>query len=791
MPFWKAGLASLSCATSLTAVMALPAHGQPAGGTTAGELEDIVVTANRRAEPLQDVPVTVSVLTSDALRRENITSNQDLAGKVPSLVVGQSSGQRNTQSFNLRGQGSTYGGGPGVAAYFAEVPLPQASDTVAQLGTDTLFFDLQNVQVLKGPQGTLFGRNTTGGAVLLEPKRPENALGGYLQLQAGNYSDREVEAAVNLPLQDDRLMLRVAGRFVDRDGYTRDVVTGKDYDDRHYWALRSALTWRPTDDIQNYLMFTAFRSSTNGTGNVIQDFNLQKDAAGNYVSSVARYYGEPLLRQVLAEQQARSPRRVQLNGDPYDKRSMWMLTDILEVSLSPELKLRNVASYARFKTSTDADLDGSRLDALQTSSGNDNSTNARQWTEEFQLQGSASGDQITYVAGVYHEDVKPLGTEFRGNLVPRMGNLNNIIQGSTRQSTGVYAQTAIGLGILTPALEPLRLTMGGRYTWDRRDDFYKWTVNGRCLLSIATLPECLVSAKTRNSAPTWTIGLDYHVSRDVLAFVKASRGYKGGGFNFNGTNPIALTFGPEEVTTYEAGLKTQFRLGGMPVRLNSAAYYSDYRDIQRVGPTTLVRPDGGISTGSATVNAGKAHIQGLEVEGSISPVSGLVLAGSYSYTDAKYDDFKFYYLQSGIIVADDRSSVPFQFAPKNQFSLSASYTVDLGKTGTIIPSVSFAHVDRYYTQITIPVGQPGGTEPYGWLPASNLLNMRLDWRDIGGTPVDLAIFATNVANKAFPVQLQSNIGKNGGSWGQGFARYLYSEPRMYGVQLRLRFGSER
>ena len=780
-----------ACGVSTSVMGASLAHAQSnttqtqidrteASGSGQNNLEEIIVTANRKAEPLQTVPVTVSVISDTALRRENIVSNQDLSGKVPSLVVGQSSGQRSTQSFTLRGQGSTYGGGPGVAAYFAEVPVPSASDTVAQLGTNTMFYDLQNIQVLKGPQGTLFGRNTTGGAVLLEPKQPQDELGGYLQGQIGNYDDREIEGMMNLPIVNDKLLLRVAGRFVDREGYTRDV-SGRDFDDRHYWAARMGLTWRPVDGVENQLLVTAFRSDTNGSGSVIRDFNFARDANGRFVGATARFYGEAKLRQVLAEQRARGPRRVELSVPQYEKQQMWMAVDKLNIEVSDNLTIRNIISYARYKTSTEFDLDGSILDIDNTSSGDFNATDARQWTEEFQIQGSAFGDHLEYVAGAYYEDVKPLGPEFRGGQRPSLGTRTRIFSGDTRYSVGVYAQGSLSLGAFSPSLEKLRITAGGRYTWDRRDSFYQYNINGNCLLATATLPDCEVSAKTRNSAPTWTFGIDYQITPQSLIFAKVSRGYKSGGFNFNGTNPGVLTFGPERVTTYEIGVKSQFHIAGMPTRLNTAAYYSDYRDIQRVGSSVMVLPNGQALTGSATTNAGKAHIQGVEIEGSIVPTSGLVISGGYSYTDAKYDEFFFRSIQNGVVVIDDRKNVPFQFAVKNQYNISVSYAIDLGAAGEITPSATFAHVDRYYDAITMP----SSANPYNYMPASNLLNLRLDWHDVAGKPLDLAFFVTNATNKTFAVQGNTSFA-TGGS-----VRYFYNEPRMFGAQLRWRFGGER
>ncbi len=749
----------------------------------AGEIADIIVTANRREEQLQKVPVAITAFTGDTLRREGITSNQDLAGKVPSLVVGQASGQRDTQTFTIRGQGSTFGGGPGVAVYFAEVPLPQRSDTVGQIGTGTLFYDLENIQVLKGPQGTLFGRNTTGGAVLVEPAKPKAVFDGYAQAQLGNYNDHEIEAMVNIPVVEDKLLLRVAGRYAKRDGYTTEVTTNRDLDDRNYWTLRGGLTWRPTETIENYLLVTNVKVDQHGTGSVFAGFNTALNPAnGALQGSTARVFGIPLLTQVLAEQQARGPRKTQLNIVPLEEQRLLMATDSLTVELSDTFKVRNIASYARYKTRAAFDQDGSRLPIQDTSPGNAYSTNARQWTEELQLQGNMLDNHLNFVTGVYYEDAKSLGPEIRQGS--NNGAFSTASTGEHRKSKGVYAQASLDMGAFTPSLDGLRLTGGYRYSWDDKRSFHAFYTPTACIIPAATFPGCELSARSKSSAPNWLVSLDYQITPQVMIYAKASHGYKSGGYNFNGTNPQKLTFEPEYVTTYEAGAKTQFHIGTIPVRLNADYYYSDYKDIQKSGTTTAVLPNGQISGGSAIVNAGAAHIQGVEVEATVNPFPNFSISGGYSYTDAKYDKFQFTYLSGGQVLIDDKTTVPFSFAPKNQYSISARYDLKLDDVQTISPSLTFSHVDRYYTQITFP-----NQEPFGYLPESNLLNLRVEWSNVGHRPIDMSFFMTNVANKTFPIQLQANYGKNGASYGGGFARYVYSEPRMYGIQLRMRFGA--
>lgn len=203
---------------------------------------DIIVTARRREELAQDVPVAVTVFSSALLQERHITTGQDLQGQVPSMVVGTNRQGRDVESFTIRGQGTGYFAPPSVVLYLAETPMASGKTASAQGGPGQ-FLDLANVQVLRGPQGTLFGRNTTGSAILFDPAMPTANLGGYVQVQAGNYRDREVEAVLNVPVSS-KLQVLVAGRFVDRKGFTEDVVSGIDYGNRHYYSGRLGVLWR-------------------------------------------------------------------------------------------------------------------------------------------------------------------------------------------------------------------------------------------------------------------------------------------------------------------------------------------------------------------------------------------------------------------------------------------------------------------------------------------------------------------------------------------------------------------
>lgn len=229
-------------------------------------IEDIVVTARRRAENIQSVPIAVTALTDSVLRQKAISTPYDLVNSTPGIVGQAGSSSRNDVIYFIRGQGATFGSSPSVVTYFADVPQQTNS---ASGGSNITFFDLESVQVLKGPQGTLFGRSTTGGAVLVTPKRPSDELDGFAEASLGNYSARELTAAINVPIIGDRLAVRIAGNYSYHKGYSRSLTTGQDLDDRNRSAYRISILARPTDWLTNTLIFSDVNVDENGSSSVL------------------------------------------------------------------------------------------------------------------------------------------------------------------------------------------------------------------------------------------------------------------------------------------------------------------------------------------------------------------------------------------------------------------------------------------------------------------------------------------------------------------------------------------
>ncbi len=737
-------------------------------------LNDIVVTARRRSERLQDVPIAVTAFTPEDLERKAITDRTSLADNTPSLFTINGGYPREFAFFALRGQGPAFGSVPGVVNYFAEVPNPVNVD--GRVGS---YYDLANVQVLAGPQGTLFGKNATGGNILFEPMKPQNRLEGYVRAQAGNYQDRRIEGAINVPIVSDKVLLRVAGELGRRDGYTKDVgpfFAGKDYDNLAYESFRVGLTLRPTDRIEIYTVGRYYNSHTNGGGTVLSAFNpaagFDATALGLGFLPVLAFY--PNMATAVADQAARGPRRVAYNTNQFSDTRYWQVINQATFELTDAIKLKNIISYSELKTLYGYDYDAtanpisgqtSRVNPANPglfNGGRVPTLAPTVFTEELQLQGTALDKALAFTVGGFLDRQKtnlPAGiAEYTffpfGTLVPTL----SAIFDSENHSEAVFGQGTLELGRVSPSLDGLSVTGGLRYTWEH--SFTSQTIGA---------PPA-VAGSVDDSYLSYTATLDYDVSRDVHVYVTARDAYKSGGVN--GPVPVGSqfrTFPPEKLSDVEIGLKSQFHLGSVAGRLNVAAYRGIYNDIQRTTAEVVDTPAGPVLL-NVTRSAAKGKIEGVEINGAIVPVTGLTLNGSYSYINARYT--KVTDASAGAIL----NGSPFPFTPKNKFSIGATYEMPLGAAGNLGASVNYVHQSKSSTAQT-------NASFYRFLPAYGLLNASLDLRDVGGRPLDIGVFVTNLADKAKPVGVLDQYAGSTGTVG-----LTYTEPRMYGVRIGYRFG---
>ena len=740
-------------------------------GSRRSALQEVVVIATRRAENILVVPVAVSAFSGADLRTRHIETAADLANYVPSLSV--SSGvDRDDYIFAIRGMGPTGGSGPGavlggggtgVVTYFAEVPVSGAGPG--------LLYDLQSVQVAKGPQGTLFGKNTTGGVILFVPNAPKNDFQGYVDVGAGDYGLKSATGVLNIPVVSDRLLIRFAGQALKRDGFTVDrgpIFPRKDYDNRNYWAGRLSVIARLSDDLENYTIVSALHSDEHGDGYVLSAVN----PSGAFAS---------LLLPFLAEQEAAGVRSTALSEDEIDKRYNYGVINRTTWSVTRQLTVRNIFSYQVQKWRNGNDVDGSPyvLDDLVAPRDGSWHTQVGTYTEEPQIQGTALRGNLNYTAGAYYEDgrniaIQPYEVDVAlGNFVIMQPNQTN-----SERSRGVYGQTTYRLGAIAESLSKFSLTTGYRYTWDEYGygiTAYSPSTGDGCLTIPGVYPQssCLFSTSGTSSGSSWTLGLEYHPIRRTLVYLRSGRGYVPGGFNPSlafspgGIDLPQFRFAPESVVDVELGTKSEFDAAGIPIEVDADVFNSDFRNIQRLVSETL---PGGVES-NFTANASAARINGFELQAMAALTSRLNATVSYSYDNGTYT-------QVNPAAAPSLVGIPFGYLPREKASGTLSYILPLSEAvGGMTLNASYAYQSRYFDAPAV--------QPLDYISSYGILNGSIEWREVLRSPFDVSGFITNATNKVYRVGQYSNY------FTDGRITSFYGEPRMFGIDVRYRFGALR
>lgn len=630
-------------ATALLSTTALAqSESAPAGASPDAATNEIIVTAQRRNESLARTPVAVAVVTQELLARKAITSEADLQTAVPGLTV--KTGQNDNQlNFSLRGQtvDPFSSSRPSVLPYFNEVQ-------VGGVGA-TAIYDLASVQVLKGPQGTLFGRNATGGAVLYTSAKPSDEFGGYVTGRVGNYSAWQIEGAVNAPLVKDKVLLRVAGFVQRRDGFQENLYRDERLGEVRRENVRVSLTLKPSSGITNDLVVDYGHSDGKSLTSVVYNvlplgapafvpFNFLFSPAvdsvfgtGTWTAYLAAHpKADPNgLIAFAATQKARGPYIVNVDSPNYYRQKKWIISNITTVDVGGDAKLKNVFGYVRTKFQGAGEFDGSPY------GGDANGPAGRggiikQASDELQLLGKGFDNRLDYVAGVYysHETDNTRSQSIIFDLSPVSPPIEQINDGKfTNETIAGYGQATLTL------VGNLRATAGARYTSENvkfvraADDTYVTN----------PLPQYNFNQDRTFRKLSWTFGIEDQVNSDLLIYAKTRRSFRSGGFNYFAPptegfgNATGGTYRPEVATDVELGLKYRGQAGSMPVQINLAGYNMWVKDIQRAFYAQIFG-----NLAAITVNVPKAEITGVELDGSLEPAHWLTLGGSINYTNARF-----------------------------------------------------------------------------------------------------------------------------------------------------------
>jgi len=767
---WKL---TLLAATLSTGIFPLAAVAN-SDGQTIRTLEEVVVTARRREESAQSVPITMTAMDTGALQRFKVENLDDLQYFDPSFTVSASSGRANAPVYGLRGVRPTEavaGQDPTVAVYFADVVLSPAK------GSNLGMFDLESAQVLKGPQGTLFGRNTTGGAILLTPKRPGETVGGELMIGFGNYGQQEAEFGLDLPLTDT-FALRFSGRVTDRDGYQKNVVpaeldparlNGTRYGGGDSRSGRLSAVWNITDRVENHTILSWDDMELNGPQGILQAVRPGSAVASNYT-------GNPQPSIFEALERAR-------NSDGYDIETSRLLPSEVEargivntttVDLGDNTTLKSILGYRTVEAYEILEVVPVGIPDINTGFQDVEMDHA---SYELQLLGSAFDNRLDWVTGLYW--YKEDGFEHSpGNVFLAVNPDNPFMQNSAAKNNS-YSAFAQGTWSFS---EQWSMTAGIRQTYDKKKmDIINRTPN-RCAMfdeqgQALPVDNCIYRLSESFNQPTGTLSVEYKPDDRTLLYLASRYGYRAGGFNIRATRPAEMEpFDAETVMDLEAGAKVDWFLGDWVMRSNVAVFQQWYDDIQR---TVAVSNPFGVP-GSTVQNAAKAKVFGVEIEQTVSPVDNFSLTIQYAYTDPEYDNW------SDPVTGDDLSDTPFSFTPKHKLTASMLYSYPLaGDAGILDFAASVAWQDDIWInslQTSVHIAaHPTDVRDAIQQDAYWLVNTSLTWNEVLGSDLDITAYMKNATNEKYStggVLLYHSFGSSS---------KVFAEPRTYGLQIRYRF----
>lgn len=746
---------------------------------SANSSDDIVVTARRREELLQDVPVAVTALTGEDLQKRGIDDITDLQQTVPSLNLGTSTttGGRKSISPALRGVRSN-----AVTIYFADV-------VQSAVAISDQLYDLESVQVLKGPQGTLFGSNSTTGAILFQPARPKDTFEGFVEGRVGNYNRWGITGMVNLPLSE-AVSLRVAADKEKRSGFLKGPVRSYDSDD--HWSVRGSLKFE-NDFARNWLVATHYRYDAQGSANVPLLFvpcPAAPTATQRAVLPGCLFrpenpafvpLGLPTAAAAYGAEIGNGIRRTNITGSYPRTLKNTLVSNITEFDLGTplgeglgEVTFRSILGLVRTRSGESSDVDGTVLDIVARVS-NDLTTD--QETVETQILGTS--DRFDWVVGAYwawRESTSFGVTSTLPQFRPQAG------ASATRNKD---RQFAIFGQVTAELFEGFRATAGYRVTKNEQSINNRNNIGGTCTLPVAPGVDrvaCTRVASDKDSEPSWTLGVDYKFNPDGLIYFTHRRGFNQGGFNALALTLDTLTFAPERLTDYEIGLKQDFHFGDVFTRFNLAVFRSKYQNIQRRNTPVLI-VNGTPTATTLIINAAKATIDGVEAELVVAPTQNLRFNVGVSYIDAGYDEFFFTQPVNNVPITFDLSNNRLSQAPKWTIAAGLDYTLpEITGFGTPSINLSYSYQSLIVTSDFNDADptQSNLADPFVIQPGYSLFNARASVEDMFNSRIRVTAWVKNIFDNEY-FMAKTNAGAI------GFASGLPGEPRTYGLTVRKDF----
>ncbi len=725
------GLMTASALTVPAVAQTVPQSAEETGG-----LEEIVVTAQKTRDNLQTVPLSLTAFSGDALKRSNVENIKDLAARTPSLTVDTfSPGQPRYFIRGIGGAASSSARDAAVGIFVDEVYMGRDSMT------STDFVDIDRVEILRGPQGTLFGRNVVGGAISYFTQKPDDQFRAQGALTVGNYDKIDGSFAVSGPLSD-AVAAKLSFSSRNHGGYAFNETTGRDIETEHSNAVRGALRFHPNDAVD--IQLNADFSKLTGTGSW---WHLLREGP----NSIGKSNSDPRRGRNYTDD---GFNRVRNGGVSLNARFESPMGEIASITAYREARLRTRANTTGLFVAALTDPNRNQFHHTLFIQEDDNKS--KQFSQELRLASDIS-DRLSSVVGIYyfHEQVDATAiTDYRFIRFGTEGR-RRFDASNTTDSYAAFANLAWEVTD--------RLKLRGGLRWSRDEKDHVVTASGNSYVPYrdggVIVPGFTAPGRAAWSALTPAFSVNFQATPTKFVYASASRGFKSGGFSDSEVERLAAMepFDPEFAWNYEVGVKTEWL--DRKLRFNASLFYTDYTDLQIL----LIRQvDPNLPPIGVTGNAGKVVIKGAELEVNAIPIEGWNIYGTYAYTDSNIKE-----LISGTTnLAGNRLAR----APKHKFSVGTSYSTDVGGKVRVTGRAEYTYSSSYFATITnSPVDE-----------INNLKNLSLGLSF--ATPDEkwsLDLWGKNVTDR-LNINTISEVPTR-----DGYAQF--AAPRTYGATLRFRY----
>lgn len=687
-------------------------------------IEEVVVTAQRRAENVQDVPITMNVFGAKQVEQARITEVSEVANRTVGLNFDAFPTSQPRPA--IRGIGSSdrgAAGDPSTAVFVDEVYMGRP----AAVAFDA--FDVERIEVLKGPQGTLWGKNVVGGALHVVSRRP--SLSGFdasVAATLGNYDRRELAAYANLPL-GDTVALRLSASTRQHDGFVRNLYLNNRVQDDDTQSLRAQLLFKPNDRLTALIVADGTRNRTTLPARHTIGVDPASSSAAVWRAAVDRDPGVT---------------RMDINGD--DDRDTYGLRLNLDYDLGSAI-LSYVGSYRWLNYDSFGDGDGGNPTTNRINIRGGQYEDTQFWSQELRLTATPGGP-LSWVGGLYLYRADTSRTDLLVLDSPPAPS-NTFLARDQYDQANVTDSAAAFADVTYALTDRLKVFGGLRYSRDKKD--YAVSTQASTALVRAASRYAVRASDSWNQL-TWRLGANYDLSDDVMAYGSISTGFKSGGYQDTASTPTsaATPFDAEIATSYEVGLKT--RLLGRTLTFNPSLFWIDYDDLQ-------VRRTVGFDT--FTTNAGSARIRGAEVTAQWTPGGGFTLDAGYAFTDARFVDL--------VTGGADLSGNRLNRNPRHKISLSPAYERKLGSGAAVFGAVDVNYESFIFDDID--------NNKINVRPARTLVDTRLGYRSADGR-WEALLWGKNLTDK---VTITHQYILAGGQFA------YFGPPRTYGATLRWRY----